>query len=67
MAQEKKSYKRQKKENRSFKYITVAGATAAIVAVVAIVGGMVGSRMNDGAARMKIETVSAALETTPAP
>ena len=67
MAEEKKSYKRQKKENNSFKYIAVAGATAAIVAVVAIVGGMIGSRMNDGAARMKIETVSAALETTPAP
>ncbi|MBR5267471.1 MAG: SH3 domain-containing protein, partial [Lachnospiraceae bacterium] len=67
MAQEKKSYKRQKKEGSSFKYVAVAGVAAAVVAVVALVGGMVGSRLNDEAARMKIETVSAALETTPAP
>ncbi len=67
MAEERKTHRRQKKESSSSKYVLVAGVAAAVVAAVAIVGGMVGSRMNDGAARMKIETVSAALETTPAP
>ncbi|MBQ2106856.1 MAG: SH3 domain-containing protein, partial [Lachnospiraceae bacterium] len=67
MAEERKTHRRQKKESSSSKYVLAAGVAAAVVAAVAIVGGMVGSRMNDGAARMKIETVSAALETTPAP
>jgi len=67
MAEEKKTYRRQKKERSSSKIVLIAGVAAAVVAAVAIVGGMVGNRMNDGAARMKIETVSAALETTPAP
>jgi len=67
MSEGKKTHRRPKKENSSSKYVAIAGVAAAVVAVVAIVGGMVGTRMNDGAARMKIETVSAALETTPAP
>ena len=67
MAEEKKTYRRQKKESSSSKIALIAGVAVAVVAAVAIVGGMVGNRMNDGAARMKIETVSAALETTPAP
>ena len=66
MAEERKTHRRQKKESSSSKYVLAAGVAAAVVAAVAIVGGMVGSRMNDGAARMKIETVSADLETTPA-
>ena len=67
MAEEKKTYRRQKKESSSSKIALIAGVAVAVVAAVAIVGGMVGNRVNDGAARMKIETVSAALETTPAP
>ncbi len=67
MAEEKKTHKRQTKKRNSLKYVAAAGVAAAVVAVVAIVGKMVGTQMNDGAARMKIETVSAALETTAAP
>ena len=67
MAEEKKTKKRQKTEGNSVKYVAVAGVAAAVVAVVAIVGGVVGKNLNEGAARMKVESVAASLETTAPP
>lgn len=62
---EDKKYKR-KKHNSPLKYAAAAGVTAAVVAVVAVVGGMLGNRDELGS-KIKVESVAASLEITEAP
>lgn len=61
---EDKKYKR-KKQNSPLTYVAAAGVTAAVVAVVAVVGGVLGNRDEKGS-RIKVESVAASLETTAA-
>ena len=62
---EDKKYKR-KKHNSPLKYAAAAGVTAAVVAVVAVVGGMLGNRDELGS-KIKVESVAPSLEITEAP
>ncbi len=59
--------KKQKTYGSTIKIVAVAGVAVALIAAVAVVGGLVGDRLNSGASRMKIESVAASLETTEAP
>ena len=59
--------KKQKSQGAARKSLAVAGIAVAVVAAVAIVGGMIGNHLNSGVGRMKVESVAASLETTAAP
>ena len=64
MADDKK-FKR-KKQNSPLKYVAAAGVAVAVVAVAAVVGGVL-SKGKDEGSRIKVESVAASLETTEAP
>ena len=55
------------KKGSNIKILAAAGAAVAVIAAVALVGGIVGDKMNAGGSKMKIESVAASLETTAAP
>lgn len=59
--------KKQKQNGSTIKILIAAGAAVAVIAAVAIVGGIVGDYRNSGVSKMKIESVTASLETTAAP
>lgn len=59
--------KKQKKSGPTMKIVAAAGIAVAVIAAVAVIGGLVGDRLNSGVGRMKIESVAASLETTEAP
>ena len=59
--------KKQKAHGATMKIVAAAGVAVAVIAAVAIVGGVVGDKLNSNVSRMKIESVTASLETTPAP
>lgn len=59
--------KKQKQNGATMKILAAAGIAVAVIAAVAVVGGVVGDKLNSNAGRMKIESVTASLETTAAP
>ena len=58
--------KKQQKNGSHIKIFVAAGMAAAVIAAVAIVGGLAGDKMKSGGSKMKIESVAASLETTEA-
>ncbi|MBQ7795118.1 MAG: SH3 domain-containing protein [Lachnospiraceae bacterium] len=59
--------KKQKEQGATRKVLAAAGIAVAVIAAVAVVGGMIGEHLNSDVSRMKIESVAASLETTAAP
>lgn len=59
--------KQMNEKQKPAKYVTIAGVAAAVVAVVAIAGGVIGNHMENRQVEMKVETAAASLETTAPP
>lgn len=59
--------KKQKQNGSTVKILIAAGAAVAVIAAVAVVGGLVGEHRSSNVGKMKIESVTASIETTAAP